>query len=124
MNALATYEPPAIVASSSFAPGYHSHPIYAFELGEPSLFPLPLDMRGCVWSCWACGGAWKLGPHRPATWYAFRLDGTWGEVSAGFAGTAHPPQLAPVPVCDACEQVVIDAAELAQLELAAGRGRR
>jgi hypothetical protein len=107
---LLPYEAPAIVASSSFAPGYHSHPIEPTE-------------AGCVWACWACGGVWKRGPHRPAAWYAFRLDGTWGEVTAGFAGTVHPPQLAPVPVCDACEQVVIDAAELAQLELAARRGR-
>jgi hypothetical protein len=98
MNAPA-YEAPAIVSSSSVAPGYHSHAIVPTE-------------PGCVWSCWSCGCVRFYDAEPPAALYAFRLDGTWGRVTEGLAAQLHPPQCSPIPTCARCEheaQATIDA---------------
>ncbi len=101
MNARA-YEPPAIVASSDIAPGYHSHAIAPATVD---------DMNACIWACWSCGDVTRWYTAGPAAIYAFRADGSWGRVTQDFAAELRPPQAAPIPTCARCEhaaQATID----------------
>jgi hypothetical protein len=106
------YEAPAIVASSSIAPGYHSHAIKPLTAKDENI---------CVWACWSCGvvAFWYSEP--PTALYAFDAGGTWRRVTENYAATLRPPQAAPIPTCARCElaaQQTIDATEAARRDAA------